>query len=301
MIPEEEKDDFTQQNDVEDMFNSFRGVEDGEEGQPEGETSKEPTGEQEEPEGTGGTGEEKSTEGEEEKEEGSSETSEEEEAGEEGGEKEEKSDDVPEADALRKTIDRITADGEEEEEDEETPEGEQKGEAAESAQKTPFEVSDEEFGQIVKDKEKFVNFMNKFADTIRQQAREDTLRDIPGVVSKTTQRQQSLLEKKNQFFNNNPDLKEHSNYVGYTATRIYSQNPEMSVDDLFSKTAEQVRKDLALNKQAVDSENDRLEKNAKRQNKPAFASSKAGGTRSQGADNRNSLQKDLDAMIESTE
>lgn len=298
------EEEFDQSKDVEEMFNSFREDSAGEERSEEEQTEK-TAEEQEEKEATGEGSQKEGTQGSEEEKGEATGEEEERKAGEEKGEEVSEENEVPEADALRKTIDRLTAEQEKGEEAEETGEEEEKGEPeGETTQtgeetKSPFEVSDEEFNEMMKDKSKFVGFLNKFGDAIRQQAREDALRDVPDVVSKTTQRQQTLLEKKNQFFNDNPELKEHANYVGYTATRLYSQNPELSVDELFNKTAEQVRKDLALNKQAVEAEDSRMKKTAEQRKKPAFASAKTGGTRSQGGDNRNEMQKDLDAMIES--
>lgn len=203
---------------------------------------------------------------------------------------------------LRKTVEELSAQkpqlGEEPPEEEE-PKGEKKGEQpTKAAVEDHFSVdlTDDEYDEIMSSKKKFAEFLMKFGGQIRQQSREDALRDIPSVVQKTTSRQQALLEKRRQFYEDNPDLKQHKGYVGYAANQIYSDNPDLSADELFAKTAERVRKDLALNKQAVEQENDRLETQTNKKKQPAFTQGTK-GSRSTPGDTRDELQKDLDAML----
>lgn len=298
---ENNSNEFLQEGDVGKMFDSFR----QQDGAEEETKDTEHTSEEQEKEESA----EEQVNEEQAVEEGEVETASEEEESEPDKEVSEKEEEAPkssESDALRKTLEKVS--GEVSEEPKETkakegveePEDKQKGEETEDKQASPFEISEDEFSEIMKDKQKFANFLNKFGDVIRQQAREETLRDIPSVVSKTTQRQQTLMQKKSKFYEDNPELKNHENYVGYVATKLYSQDPSLDVDNLFNKTAEQVKKDLALDEQAVKAEDSRLKSSAKKRKQPAFASSKAGGSRSNAADNRSELQSDLDAMIEST-
>lgn len=159
-----------------------------------------------------------------------------------------------------------------------------------------LEMTEEQFNKVLDDPKAFTDFLMRFGNQVRQQAREDALRDIPDVVSKTASRQQQLLRKRDEFYTKNKDLENHKNYVGYVANQIYSNDPDMSLDELFNKTAVKVRKDLAINEQAVEKEDNRLEKQARKSKAPAFAGG-THSTRSSAGDNRTELQKEFDAML----
>ena len=221
----------------------------------------------------------------------------------EEAEGEEESEEKSEIEALRETIERMSSEkpqlgDDKEDKDEKEEEGKEEGSTKEKA-KEAFDLSDDEYDEIISNKSKFVEFLNKFGSSIRERTREDYLREIPNVVQKTTSRQQALMRKKDEFYKTNPDLEKHMNYVGYKANQLYAANPKLSLDELFAETATAVRKDLALNEQAVSQEEERIEKQKKQKKKPAFAGSTR-GSRSTPGDERGELQKELDAMIQST-
>ena len=67
----------------------------------------------------------------------------------------------------------------------------------------------------------------------------------------------------------------------------------MNIDEIFERTAKEVRKDLALSQKAKEKEEER--KNGEDQ--PAFAGGSKGGGRSQGVDTRSDQQKQIDDIL----
>lgn len=205
---------------------------------------------------------------------------------------------------LRKKIDELSSQkpqlgetpAEEQETKDEQPDEPEQPTKKEVEDHFDVELTDDEYDSIMSDSKSLSKFLMRFGNQIRQQTTEDVLRKIPDVVSRTTSRQHELLRQRDKFFTDNPDVAEFKGYAGHVANEIQSQNPKMSLQDVLSKTAEKVRKDLALNSQAVEKEDDRLKKQTKKQEKPAFAPGPKGSRPSTG-DDRTELQKDLDDML----
>lgn len=134
--------------------------------------------------------------------------------------------------------------------------------------------------------------MNAVLNRVYQQARQDALKSIPDVVRKTTDRQIAIKDKVRDFYTDNPDLKSNRDFVSYVASEVEAENPDKDLDWIFEKTAKEARDRLGLRKQAEQSENERRGND---NNQPAFARKPRGERRAQ--DDRTKQQKQIDEVI----
>ncbi len=156
-------------------------------------------------------------------------------------------------------------------------------------------VTSEEWEQAIQDPGK----MNEILQRVHDKARESLIRDIPNLTTKAVDRQISLQRTIGQFYQDNPDLLEMQQYVGYTANRLQGENPNWPLEKLLEETEKEVRKTLKLTKKAKEVENARVEESGKR--RPSFAQNSRGQRRSpKPSDERTEMQKGIDQMIEAT-
>jgi hypothetical protein len=153
-------------------------------------------------------------------------------------------------------------------------------------------LSDEELEGINEDPSKWNDVLKK----VYAKAREDTLRDIPSIVQKTTSRQLSLQDKVRNFYQENPDLSGNKDFVGFIASELESKNPDKDIDWIFNESAKVARERLGIREEAEETEKNRRN-NSNNGNKPAFAR-KPRGDRGQEQDNRTDTQKEIDAVID---
>lgn len=145
--------------------------------------------------------------------------------------------------------------------------------------------------------------LKQLAARVYQRAREDTLKDMPDVVTKATERQTALTQARNDFWRENTDLyqkvQEDPNIgqlLRFTANQVSSENPEYDVRKIFDEAGARVRKSLNLHKEAKKIEE---ETTSKPPNQPGKPRSKRRGGKS--PDNRTAKQKQIDAMVASTQ
>lgn len=245
------------------------------------------------------TREEQETTEEEEQQEAGEQTTEEEESAEEQEQEESEESDVS------SELDEILSDHSEEPEIEtgEEEETEEPGEEETSEYEAmDLEIDNDRFEEITTDPESFQEFITEvredavkqaraeFQDELQKQTaqlREEILTNIPEVVQKTAQRAQSVNQVRQQFFENNPELKNKMGYVRDMTNTVSHQNPDWSAKQVLDEVAKRAQRDLNLSEQAEEREK-------QRKSGPKFAG--AGGRRKPGgnADNRGKQEKLLD-------
>ncbi len=136
---------------------------------------------------------------------------------------------------------------------------------------------------------------------VYQRAREDTLRDLPDVVGKATQRQTALNEARRDFWQKNTDLYQKTQeepavaqLVRLTANQVQSENPNLTLDQMFTETGKRVRKALNLHAEAEKIESKTVTKPPNQPGKPK--AKRRGG---EPEDNRTREQKQIDQMAAS--
>lgn len=161
------------------------------------------------------------------------------------------------------------------------------------------EMDDAEFDRITQDKDAFIQFLNRFGEGLVARASQNTLQTVPDVISKSFKRQMTLKQATDNFYAENSDLKKHANYVGYIFSKKQAESPDKGINDLLKETETEVRKNLSLNKKAVEREKERLkDKQTKKQpSRPATPGSGRGANRTQGADTRTDQQKQIDDIL----
>lgn len=169
-------------------------------------------------------------------------------------------------------------------------EEEKEGEEELPPEPTTF-ISQEEAKDILEDPTKFATRFNEELNRVYQMGRESALREVPPVVTGSVNRTLSINEKAKEFYNENSDLLEHRQYVGYVANKLSSKYND--IDELFKETAKTVRKELGLKEKAGD-----LERERRKNKKPAFAKKPGGERRPEPPDDRDEQQKQIDSMIE---
>lgn len=202
-----------------------------------------------------------------------------------------------EIEELRSRVAQLQQGQQAEEPEEEPKEKEEKKEKPTAQQVSDTLVgnlSDEDFDRITGSKDEFTNFLSDFGNKIIAKSKESTINDIPDIVSKSFDRQTKLKSERDRFYNENPDLKKYSDYVGYVLNQKQSQDPGKGIRELLEETEQEVRKNLSLNKQAVDRERERLQNQNRR---PASPGSGRGANRSPSSDSRSDQQKQIDDIL----
>ena len=143
---------------------------------------------------------------------------------------------------------------------------------------------------LLEDPTKFNAVLNNVAQTsqaaAQQQAVQQVLRTVPELVMGYITRHTAMNKMVDDFYAENPDLANVKQTVAAVANDIHAKNPDLGVDDVFQKSAEQTRKILGLKKQ--------VQVVAKQTKKPAFA--KAGGARKP-APAIDPIQQEINALI----
>ncbi len=192
----------------------------------------------------------------------------------------------------------------EEPEEPETPEEPEEPETPEEPEEfEAYDLTEEEYEEITSSPEKFAEFATQLrkeaqADALKQvraefkqelaNAKEEILRNIPEVVQKSAKRAQSVQQLRDNFFEENPALKQKLPYVRDMTATVATQNPDWSAQQVLGEVANRAYRDLDLSKQAKEREQER------KTNDPKFAG--AGGRRSPSGekDTRTKQEKILD-------
>jgi len=116
-----------------------------------------------------------------------------------------------------------------------------------------FVNNEEELDDFIRDPVKLNSVLNKVykagMDAMRK-AQEDTLRGIPDIVKTNVTTQASLKKLADDFWENNKDLKPFRKVTAAVYEEIASENPEMTVAEVFDKIGPEVRSRLELERKA---------------------------------------------------
>jgi hypothetical protein len=158
-------------------------------------------------------------------------------------------------------------------------------------------ITDAEMAEIQSDPKKMNEILLRVYKRARVDASSDVLQRIPEIIQASTSRQVTLQESVRRFYEENADLRNHAQYVGFVANQIRSKNPEMPLDQLFKETEQVVRKNLTITKTAKEKEESRQNNGKNKNDQPAFARRGSGSRTGGKQDVRSDFQKQADAMI----
>jgi hypothetical protein len=138
------------------------------------------------------------------------------------------------------------------------PPVEQKPAAAPVAPSQPitFKLPDDvDFDDVMNNKETFEKVVGKAIESVLSNVLDShttkVLTSIPSTVNRVVDQTVSLREATKSFYDQNPDLLPVRKMVGAVADQLLSENPSLTLDQVFSQSAEKTRMVLGLKKQAV--------------------------------------------------
>lgn len=121
---------------------------------------------------------------------------------------------------------------------------------------TPSEVSNldfignEDHIRLLESKEAFNGLLNKVATVAFNAAvmasQERILRQIPGVVETTANQQLRIKDIVGRFYATNKDLEPYKPAVSMAAIKLHNENPNMPLEEMLNKAAEETRKVLRI-------------------------------------------------------
>lgn len=111
-------------------------------------------------------------------------------------------------------------------------------------------IGDEDIDDILASKELFNAAIGKAVRIAEERAMQKVLLSIPQIVMKQTQQQMAIQKATEEFYVENADLVPVKKTVAAVANEIYSTNPQLTIAEIFEKSAEKTREILGLRKQA---------------------------------------------------
>lgn len=157
-------------------------------------------------------------------------------------------------------------------------------------------VTEDEFEEMQTNPKKVNEIMLRVYQRAVADTSEKVMKEIPSIVQQSSARQVTLAEAVREFYTDNPDLRNHAQYVGYVANQLKAQNPDMDIKKVLAQTESKVREDLAITKQAKEQEEERR-KTDDTTSQPAFAKRGSGNLKGGKQDSRNDFQKEADDML----
>lgn len=111
-------------------------------------------------------------------------------------------------------------------------------------------IGQEDHISILEDRTKLNNLLNKVATVAFNAAvtasQERILRQIPSVVETTASQQLRISEIVSNFYNSNKDLEPYKPAVSMAAMKLHNENPNMPLEEMLTKAAEETRKVLRI-------------------------------------------------------
>lgn len=121
-------------------------------------------------------------------------------------------------------------------------------------------------------------------------AAEQIMRNLPQVISTYVTQHITLRETVDQFYKEHPQLKAVRRTVSQVANEIAADEPELSLEKVFAKSAERVYKMLNLTKQAP--------KEVKKPSNPGFVNHRGNGSRAVKTPELAGLAKEITDLLE---
>lgn len=111
-------------------------------------------------------------------------------------------------------------------------------------------IGQEDHISILEDRAKLNSLLNKVATVAFNAAvtasQERILRQIPSVVETTASQQLRISEIVSNFYNSNKDLEPYKPAVSMAAMKLHNENPNMPLEEMLTKAAEETRKVLRI-------------------------------------------------------
>lgn len=148
------------------------------------------------------------------------------------------------------------------------------------------------------------SFMEQFGNHVATTAVKDAEARVPSAVDAQITKSTQAKDVKTNFYNTHPALKNVSGYVAQVASAISEQDPNLSLEEVLSKTAESSYKALGIKptkvKKAKAKAGEATETETKvKKKKPAFATGSKGGGRKK-KKKKSPLESGIDAMLQNT-
>ena len=157
-----------------------------------------------------------------------------------------------------------------------------------------IEISDDDYRQAMDSKEGFLGAMKKMVGVGEQRAIQ---RVIPS-VNVMIRNQIALWSIVNDFYTDNPDLRQYKPFVSFIYQDLQGKNPNWDVTKVLTEAEKIVRDKMNLPRDKKKDEIVVTTTNGKGK-KPKFAKNKGKQGRRFEDDNRSDKQKQIDAMLES--
>ena len=132
---------------------------------------------------------------------------------------------------------------------------------------------DMDFDAVMESKENFIKFFKDAMAVVKEQAKQETLVNLPNVVGDFVQRQTSIRDVATEFYTTYPELKKVKQYVAHVANTVSAEQPEWNISQVLIEAAKRTKE--TLNLQAVV-EDVSIEKTDTTKHKPSLP----GGTQS---------------------
>lgn len=111
-------------------------------------------------------------------------------------------------------------------------------------------IGQEDHIKILESRESFNALLNKVATVAYNSAvmasQERILRQIPHVVETTANQQMQIKDIVGRFYSTNKDLEPYKPAVSMAAIKLHNENPNMPLEEMLNKAAEETRKVLRI-------------------------------------------------------
>jgi len=116
-------------------------------------------------------------------------------------------------------------------------------------------IGDDDLDEVTSDKDRLNALLNRVykagVGAGTQLGSEKVLRSIPEIVQKNIKAQTSMMKAKEVFYTNNPDLQPYPMVVAESFTKMATENPELTMEELLNKTETETRGRLNLHRKAM--------------------------------------------------
>jgi hypothetical protein len=110
---------------------------------------------------------------------------------------------------------------------------------------------EETYNKALDDPKEMNKVLSRVAQDAAAKAREDTLRTIPAIITPLVQTTIAVNMGAAKFYQDNPDLGDKKEFVGYVTNDLIGKNPDWKMDKLFSELGKEVRTRLGLKEKAT--------------------------------------------------
>ena len=112
----------------------------------------------------------------------------------------------------------------------------------EEYQEVDFIGSEDNLDDILGDPKK----LNQTLNTAVQKSIEMVHKSIPKIVQNAVAQQQQMTKMAEEFYGENPELKDYKQFVGRVSEKIMSENPDWGMEKVMEETAKESRRRLQL-------------------------------------------------------